>query len=472
MSADTSLADPDLHLFFADDEIDSLVGVTRLINQLRRDAPEPVLPADQPWEWHHIQASKVLHDPADDRYKCWYLAAINGRAWPASRANCLAISRDGIAWEKPDHGFVRLPDGTPTNVINVPHETGARLLMPYLDVPGAEERYVATLYQSTGRTAQTYDPPELDQRGRTSGIHRATSPDGIHWTVSERPVVWAGDRNATAYDPVGRRWLLTTRRPSAQGVMRQRDLALWTSTDFRTWQAEAWLLRTDEHDRPNTEFYGMLPVRYGAGFIGFLEVYHRAVERLDTQLCWSRDGVHWQRVGHRDPVLARGGEGAWDSHWVYVTNNDPEPVGDRLRFWYGGAGTHHGSKGKHRRAMGVASIRRDGFVSIEGRMDPGYLLTAALDATVPRRLTINVDAETGDTRVAVLTPGGGVIEGFSADDCRLSADDGVAVAVSWRGGDVVPAQVGGEVHLQFHLRNSSLYSYRWSAASEEGQADR
>ena len=93
MSADTSLADPDLHLFFADDEIDSLVGVTRLINQLRRDAPDPVLPADQPWEWHHIQASKVLHDPEDDRYKCWYLAAINGRPWPASRANCLAISR-------------------------------------------------------------------------------------------------------------------------------------------------------------------------------------------------------------------------------------------------------------------------------------------------------------------------------------------------------------------------------------------
>ena len=50
---------------------------------------------------------------------------------------------------------------------NVPHETGARLLMPYLDVPGAEERFVATLYQSTGRTAQTYDPPELEQRGRT-----------------------------------------------------------------------------------------------------------------------------------------------------------------------------------------------------------------------------------------------------------------------------------------------------------------
>ena len=118
MDVDTSLADPDLHLFFADDEIDSLVGVTRFINQLRRDAPEPVLPADQPWEWHHIQASKVLHDPAmTTATSAGIWPRSTAGQWPASRANCLAISRDGIEWEKPDHGFVRLPDGTPTNVI-------------------------------------------------------------------------------------------------------------------------------------------------------------------------------------------------------------------------------------------------------------------------------------------------------------------------------------------------------------------
>ena len=245
MSADTSLADPDLHLFFADDEIDSLVGVTRLINQLRRDAPEPVLPADQPWEWHHIQASKVLHDPEDDRYKC----LVSGR----DQRPVVAREPCQTAWRSRATGSSGRSRTTASCACpTAPRPTSSKCRTrpahgcscPTLDVPGAEERFVATLYQSTGRTAQTYDPPEMEQRGRTSGIHRATSPDGIHWKVSERPVVWAGDRNATAYDPVDRRWLLTTRRPSAQGVMRQRDLSLWTSTDFRNWQAEAWLLRT------------------------------------------------------------------------------------------------------------------------------------------------------------------------------------------------------------------------------------
>lgn len=467
------LADPDLHLFLGDDEIVSMVGVARLINQMRRESAYPVLAAEKPWELHHIQPSRVLRDPEDDRYKCWYLAAIDQRPWPYSHGVCLATSRDGMEWERPALDVARLDDGTRTNIVDLPRGAGSRLLFPYLDVPGAGagERFVATFYQSRAPDALLYDPPAAGDAAGHAGIYRAVSADGVRWTASSAPVVRAGDRYATAYDVVRRRWLLITRTPGMAGVLRQRDVALWESPDLLTWEHYGPLLRADEHDRPNTEFYSLLPVRYGAGFVGFLEVYHRAVERLETQLCWSRDGRCWRRVGSRDPVLARGGEGTWDSHWVYVTNNDPEPVGDRLRFWYGGGGTHHGSKGKHRRQMGVASIRRDGFVSIEGRMDPGFLLTATLDATAPRRLTVNLNAATGAASVEVWGSGphgAQPLEGFSAEDCRLSADDAVNVEVTWRGGAVVLPQPGGRVHLRFHLRNASLYSYRWSRAAAGG----
>ena len=454
MSTSPDLADSHLHLFLDDEEIDSLVGVTRLINQLRRDSLEPVLRPDQPWEMGQVVPRRVLYDPADGLYKCWYLAATTNDPSPYRYGIGYATSPDGVTWEKPALDVVRHADGSPTNIVDLPRGTSARLLFPYLDMPDAApgERFVATLYQGGG--------PQ--QRG----IYRAASPDGIHWTVSAEPVVRAGDRYAIAYDPVRQLWMLTTRRASAAGVLRQREVSLWESADFQTWSYRGHLLRTDEHDRPNTEFYSMLPLRYGPGIIGFLEVYYRAVERMDTQFGWSRDGYHWQRVGHRDPVLARGGEGSWDSHWVVLTNNAPEVVGDRLRFWYAGGSTHHGSKGGHRRAMGVASIRRDGFVSIEGRMDPGFLLTAALDATVPRRLTVNLDAETGDASVEVLRPDGQPVAGYSAEDCRLSAPDGVAVAVKWRGGSVIPPQAGGRIHLKFNLRNASLYSYRWAPADQ------
>ena len=446
--------DPHLHLFLTDEEVDSLAGVTRLINPMRRESLDPVLRPDQPWEMGQVVPRRVLHDPADGLYKCWYLGATSNEPSPWRYGTGFATSRDGIAWEKPDLDVVRYEDGSPTNIVDLPRGSNARLLFPWLDAPGAApgERFLATLYQS-GNSLQR-------------GIYRAASPDGIHWTVGAEPVIRAGDRYSISRDPVRQVWMLTTRRGSAAKVLRQREVSLWESDDLGTWSFRGHLLRADEQDRPNTEFYSMLPLRYGPGVIGFLEVYHRAVERLDTQLCWSRDGRHWQRVGHRDPVLARGGEGSWDSHWVVPTNNAPEAVGDRMRFWYSGGGTHHGSKGGHRRAMGLASIRRDGFVSIEGRMDPGFLLTAALDATVPRRLTVNLNASTGAAGVEVLHPDGGTIEGYGAEDDGLSGRDGVALAPGWRGGEVVPPQAGGRVHLKFNLRNASLYSYRWAPAAE------
>ena len=455
MSIPAGWPDPHLHLFLTDEEVDSLAGVTRLINPMRRESLEPVLRPDRPWETGQVVPRRVLHDPADGLYKCWYLGATSNEPSPCRYGTGYAASPDGVTWEKPALDVMRDGDGSPTNIVDLPRGSNARLLFPWLDPPGAApgERFVATLYQSGSR--------------RQRGIYRAASPDGIHWSVGQEPMIGAGDRYSVSRDPARQVWMLTTRRATAAGVLRQREVSLWESEDLREWCFRGHLLRADEHDRPGTEFYSMFPLRYGAGMIGFLEVYHRAVERLDTQLCWSRDGRHWQRVGHRDPVLALGGEGSWDSHWVVPTNNAPEAAGDRLRFWYSGGGTHHGSKGEHRRAMGLASIRRDGFVSIEGRMDPGFLLTAALDATVPRRLTVNLNAGSGDASVEVLHPRDGVLEGFGAGDCRLSARDGVAVAAGWRGGDVVPPQAGGRVHLKFNLRNASLYSYRWTPAEED-----
>ena len=55
--------DPHLHLFLTDEEVDSLAGVTRLINPMRRESLEPVLGPDRPWEMGQVVPRRVLHDP-------------------------------------------------------------------------------------------------------------------------------------------------------------------------------------------------------------------------------------------------------------------------------------------------------------------------------------------------------------------------------------------------------------------------
>ena len=142
--------DPHLHLCLGDEEIDSLAGVTRLINPMRRESLEPVLRPDRPWEMGQVVPRRVLHDPADGLYKCWYLGATSNEPSPCRYGTGYATSPDGRAWEKPALDVMRDGDGSPTNIVDLPRDSNARLLFPWLEPPGASpgERFVATLYQS------------------------------------------------------------------------------------------------------------------------------------------------------------------------------------------------------------------------------------------------------------------------------------------------------------------------------------
>ena len=94
----------------------------------------------------------------------------------------------------------------------------------------------------------------------------------------------------------------------------------------------------------------------------------------------------------------------------------------------------------------------------------GSMVCGPLDARKARRLTMNLRAETGSASVEVLSVRGEPIKGFTANDCRFSAQDSVEVEVSWRGGAVVPPQPDGEVLLRVNMQSASLYSYRWFPA--------
>jgi hypothetical protein len=473
------LLDDDLHLFLDDSEIYAREGVGRRVNALRKE-PEPVLVGEHAWEGSHVAWATVLHDAADDLYKMWYVA-LPPLQPPFSSVVCYATSSDGINWTKPELDVVKMPDGARTNIVvlggegTTSHlqvatpelsdpdypalglEAGTSHLQAFADL-GSASRFQAIVYQSRRR-------PDAE---RLYGSFLALSDDGIHWSVSDQPALaHQGDRTHVVFDPRRNVFMLTTRhrnlglqgRAGVSGWIR--DVDLWESADLRDWAHRGRALWRDEDDPADFEYYGLMPLAYGRGYLGFIEAYHTDVETLDMQLAWSDDGRGWQRRANREAILPLGGDGAWDTNWVMVTTNPPEVVGERLRFWYVGSGTHHGSKAQHRRAIGVATIRRDGFVSMEGSMHGGSLTTAALDAREPHRLHLNLRADTGVAAVEVLDVRGQVLEGFAAEDCRLSAVDAVDAEVSWRGGDTVPSQPDGAVLLRFTLQRASLYSYRW-----------
>ncbi len=80
-----------------------------------------------------------------------------------------------------------------------------------------------------------------------------------------------------------------------------------------------------------------------------------------------------------------------------------------------------------------------------------------------RTLTVNLDGAAGRPEAFAVelldAATGEPIEGYRLSDCLAPGQDGIAVPVTWRGGDSLPA--GRELRLRFHLRAPGvrLYSF-------------
>ena len=87
-----------------------------------------------------------------------------------------------------------------------------------------------------------------------------------------------------------------------------------------------------------------------------------------------------------------------------------------LRDIYAGGSTHS------------ASIRLDGFVSMDAGAATGELVTRPLTFK-GRHMFVNLDAPKGELRVEALGPEGRVVEPFSIERCIPISGDGTCIPV-------------------------------------------
>ena len=438
--------DPDLHLFITDDEIFAVRYLKPMVQSWRKEGGEPVLLPDGKEEGTAIGYASAIRDPEENLIKLWYAPHSDGLIR-------LAVSRDGRSWTK--YGIVMdgWPEGKIDNLqITVP--------TPNVDSWFREAQFVGTGY---------FGPAKKDSQWE-AGIYGMRSLDRKRWEVRQPAILpGIGDRSALTLDVHRGIYLLTSRPPyeivRIGEVPRYRKIALWESRDMVHWEERGIVLRADENDEDDLQLYGMVPFRYGTGFMGLLEVYHADIERLDTQLAYSSDGRRWQRVRRREVALPRGGEGSWDSHWVAPTLNPTLMVDDRLLFFYSGTSTKHGSGARHRRAIGMASLRKDGWVSLEAGRIEGQVVTTTLPLEHPMQLEVNVSCPTGYFASEVLYPDGRPMEGYGPEASRLEAVDMVRYRVKWNDRLAVNPVPGDLCRLRFTLFQGSFFSYRWSKAT-------
>ena len=475
------------HLFIDDHFIEEMSGVNRRFHQPVKCEDNPVIRADQPWEKDaaFMDSAIAIYDEAEGQFRAWYQGgACYG---PADGSNmCYATSQDGIHWDKPSLGLVEFEGSKDNNIVLM-----ASCMMhdpaPIIDRidPDPGRRYKAIWWG--GRE----DASEKD--GWLLGHCVGFSPDGIHWQEHPENPIWPGDPEVAI--PAG---LERTSGPfvaysSADGYG-MRVTARAESDDFVRWQLPPQLLlESDDDDPPGTEVAGMATVDYEGTHLGMLWIAHNLpdftrqewqdiVARnkqqgffgppielnnvrcrvLYTELAVSADGVTWQRV-NRQPLFPLGPEGSWDETIGLAAK--PFVHGDKIYIYYTGYGrtsptpgaTKPEKIGQWNIETGLATLRRDGFASLQADASPGVVVTKPF-AFEGNGLLVNTDVSQGSLRVEVLDVQGQPIDGFTKDDAHPISGDQLQARVAWESGKDVAELRGRVVRLKFYVENGDLYS--------------
>lgn len=374
------------------------------------------------------------------------------------------VSADGLTWDRPVRPVRETQDSQGCcSVIHTPWESD----------PAQRFKMVSLAYVESLRK------DKLDKGG---GWYGWVSPDGLHWTSTQRAPLFRdrSDVGKFGWDAHRQRYFGTPKIwTNVRGHLR-RCIGLSASPQFDApWPAAQLMLVPDSLDdawarspEQHTQFYGLSAFAYESIYLGLLEVF-RVTDGINDgtihiELVTSRDGVRWDRLpGERRPILPVGPPGAWDAGMI-KTPSQPIVEGDQIKLFYGANNQTHGfGRSYHETAgraaeradgTGLATLRKDGFASLDAGAAPGTITTVPLPgARGP--LAINYRArEGGWIKVEVLDVSGNVLRGYSKDECPALTGDSVNAAVKWREFGALPAE-RRVVRLRFVLRNASLYSF-------------
>jgi len=457
---------------FVDDFLIEGTSLERHFHRAEYHTGNPVLWPSTKWEKYDEYAERtktrsnpaamvfsdgVFYDPRDRLFKMWYMGGY-------SQNTCYAFSHDGLTWEKPSLDVV-----PGTNITVVSHRDSSTVWLD-LSERDANRRY---------KLAYSYDNYLV--------LH--DSPDGIHWRERGRTGL-AGDRTTFFYNPFRKLWVFSIRGEVPGGQTRYRRY--WETPDFvagARWDAKQPVLwasadredpRRPEYNVP-AELYNLDCVAYESILLGLFTIFRG--ERLDREkpndICvgYSRDGFHWARPDRHAFIPVSEHVGDWNWANVQSAGGCCLVVGDRLYFYVSGRRGVPGTTDPGACSTGLATLRRDGFVSMSDRDDGrgvsraepalprGTLITRPVRFS-GRFLFVNASV-TGELRVEILDREGRTIEPFSADRCGPISGDATRMAISWEGVHDVSALAGRPVRFRFSLRNGDLYAF-WVSASASG----
>lgn len=450
-------------------------------------AGNPVLEPDKEWEktsegalYASPFSDGIWYDEKDGKYKMWYLAGA-GMMHKEDRQTfytCYAESEDGKMWKKVNQDVV-----PGTNIVDTCNRDASTV---WLD---REEKDPSKRWKFFNIERRPED--------RRWQVVLKYSADGIHWSRGVAQSGDQGDRTTAFYNPFTKKWVLSMRAGTpvssrsryyiehedpemlvslAHRVRKDADdkfIVYWFAPDDKE-------LRHEKYPEVEPGIYNFDAIPYESIMLGFYSAWagpeNRVCERDGIQkrnvvsLGYSRDGFHFARPTHQPFMDVNETEGAWNWGNMQSINGVPLIVGDSLYFYSSGRRLSKIMWDSHT-STGLATLRRDGFVSMQAGKAEGYLTTEKLMFD-GKYLFVNADVKSkkGTLCVELLDEDDKPIPGFTKKDCIvMKKQNSTKQMITWKNKKELSELAGRNIRIKFYLTEGDLYAF-WVSPWESGES--
>jgi len=480
LSASVSAADAPIALgidreLFADRYlIDSLKGAQLTLHEPRDEGV--AIPFDKPWEGPFCGYCTVLRD--GETYRAYYRGKVSSMPDGKGEVTCVAESKDGVTWTKPELGLFDFQGSKANNIIYVDDELSHNF-SPLLDTnpaAPADQRYKAL-----GGTVKT-------------GLVAFVSPDGLRWKkLREEPVLTKeivatgqhmfDSQNLAFWSPTEKKYLAYFR--VFQDKIRR--IARAESTDFVNWSKITVMEYRGQDSSPvpiehlytnQTVPYFRAPqlsVSLAARFMPgrkvltdeeatAINVHPRYFkDTSDAIFQTTRGGNIYDRTFLGAFIKPGLGAQNWVSRTTYpalgVVQTGPAEMSCYANQDYAQPTSH----------LRRYSLRLDGFASVRAPYEGGELVTKPLTFKGARLMLNFSTSAAGGIRVEVQDKAGQPIPGYTLADSVEVIGNEIERAVRWKSGDDVSKLAGKPVRLRFALKDADLYAMRFAGAAVVGE---